>query len=354
MKNKIILLIMIPVVLVVLSNCRRDIVDIANNKISGWQIDSINFIYNWISPTDVDFLSSKTGYILGSNGYLIKTNDYAKSWAQSFIEGDSLGVMTSTISFINDSTGYIYGTSNVLNGSFYGILYKTTDSGNHWTKHFYETPYNLYSMKFFDLRHGIAIDWRGTGTFVMTTADGGSSWQTADLQLDPSFRGIFYMGNSCYTTGTNQRIFKSYDYGYTWSTIDVPKTSSHVLSGFYFIDDKNGFVDCSDKKFETTDGGNSWQEIHLPFKSFFTPFSPWEYFHFANNSEGITMADSMAYTGGDFPSFLGTYVYTTSNGGKDWARSGFLRNFSFGAIEFISPDFAYCISINNIYTLKKE
>ena len=66
------------------------------------------------------------------------------------------------------------------------------------------------------------------------------------------------------------------------------------------------------------------------------------------------MVGSMAYIGGDSPSFIGTYVYTTSNGGRDWTRSGFLTNLSFGAIDFISPDFAYCISIYNIYTLIKK
>ncbi len=354
MKNKIILLVMLPIVVFIVPGCRKNNVDVVNNNVSGWQIDSINFDYHWISPADVDFLSSKTGYILGSNGYLIKTNDYAKSWKQSYIENDSSGVMTTSMSFINDTTGYIYGTWNVLNGNFYRILYKTTDSGNHWTKHFYETPYNLFSMKFFDSLHGMAMDWRGAGQNIMTTSDGGVSWQTTYLELDPSFRGIFYLGNLCYVTGTNQRIFRSLDYGHTWNTIDAPKTSSHVLSGFYFLDINNGFVDCSDKKFKTTDGGNTWQEIRFPFKSFLTPFSPYEYFHFCNNSSGITMVDSLSYVGGDFPSYIGTYVYTTSNGGNSWNRSDFFSNLPLGTVDFISPDFAYCISINNIYTLQKE
>ncbi|MGD0756569.1 MAG: YCF48-related protein [Bacteroidales bacterium] len=341
----------------ILSNCKKDNIDNSDNsnaKVKGWEIDSSDFIYNWISPTDVDFLNSKTGYILGSNGYLLKTTDYAKSWIKSYIETDSIGVMPSSISFINDSTGYIYGTWNVLNGDFYGILYKTVDGGNHWTKQYYDSAYHLLSMKFFDSMHGIAMNWVNSGTYVMTTANGGLTWETANLTLDQSFNRLFYLGEICYATGINQRIFKSVDHGYSWSTINAPKTSSNFLRGFYFIDEKNGFVDCVDKKYKTTDGGNTWQEINFPFNGFSTPFSPFEYFHFCNYSDGILMVDSSAYTGGDFPSFIGTYVYTTSNGGKNWVKSNLLNQFSFGAIDFISNNFAYCISIKNIYTLQKK
>ncbi len=340
-----------------LSSCRKDNVDnsnISNTKIDGWEIDSIAFAYNWISPTDVDFLDSRTGYILGSNGYLIKTSDYAKSWSQSFIEKDSLGVMTSTLSFINDSTGYIYGTWNVLNGDFYGILYKTVDGGNHWTKQYYSTAYHLLSMKFFDSMHGIAMNWVNSGTYVMTTANGGLTWETANMTLDQSFNRLFYLGGICYATGTNQRIFKSIDHGYSWSIINAPKTSSNTLRGFYFVDEKNGFVDCVDKKYKTSDGGNSWQEINFPFKGFSTPFSPFEDFHFCNYNDGILMVDSAGYFGGDFPTFIGTYVYTTTDGGNNWIRSDLLKQFSLGAIDFISNNFAYCIGINNIYTLLKK
>jgi photosystem II stability/assembly factor-like uncharacterized protein len=340
----------------ILSNCKKDKVDnsnIPNTNIEGWEIDSIAFAYNWISPTDVDFLNSKTGYILGSNGYLIKTTDYAKSWSQSVIEKDSSGVMTSTMSFINDSTGYIYGTWNVLNGDFYGILYKTIDGGNHWTKQYYDSAYHLYSMKFFDSKHGIAMNWVNSGSYIMTTANGGLTWETANLNLDPSFRGLYYLGETCYATGTNQKIFKSVDYGYSWSTINAPKTSSNFLSGFYFIDEKTGFVDCVDKKYKTTDGGNTWHEINFPFNGFSTPFSPFEDFHFCNYNDGITMVDISAYNGGDFPNFVGTYIYTTTNGGNNWIRSDLLKQ-PFNAIDFISNDFAYCIGINNLYTLQKK
>lgn len=355
MKFRTCLLLIITFVTATLSNCRKDESDFPNDKIKGWQLDSIDFNYKWIYPEDVDFLSSKTGYIISSGGTLLKTTDYARTWEKSDIEKDSLGVTTTAISFIDDSTGFIYGYGNVLNGDLYGTLYKTIDGGKHWTKQHYNTAYRLYSMKFFDTINGIAVNLGNSDACLMRTSNGGASWNAANyLELDQSFRGLFYLGGLSYATGTNQRIYKSTYKGSTWSTINAPKTPSNTIRGFYFIDEKTGFVDCWDKKFKTIDGGNTWHEIKFPFKFFSTPSPPYEYFHFCNYRDGIWIVDTCAYTGGDFPSFIGTYVYTTADGGRNWTKSDLLRRFGFGTINFITNDFAYCISNKMIYTLKKR
>jgi hypothetical protein len=62
----------------------------------------------------------------------------------------------------------------------------------------------------------------------------------------------------------------------------------------------------------------------------------------------------MAYIGGDFPSLIGSYAYTTTDGGNTWDKSELMRNFYFGAIIFVTENFAYCISNKHIYTLQKE
>ncbi len=354
MKQRILISVILAMTLL-LSGCiinEPGISNITNYPIKNWGIDSIHFSYNWISLTDVDFIDSKTGYILGSNGYLLKTTDSIQSWKISNI--DSTGVMTSSMSFINASTGYIYGTWNILNGDFYGILFKTIDGGNHWTKQIYPTAYHLLSMKFFDETHGIALNWTNSGSYIVTTDNGGISWETSAVELDPSVNHLFYLGAICYANGKNQTILKSVDRGKTWSIIKTPPSSMNSIDGFYFLNENLGFLNLREKKYKTSNGGNNWIEISQSFPGFRTPYSPNEDFHFCSSAEGIMIRDSIAYTGGDFPSFIGSTVYTTTDGGNKWIKSDFLKHFWFGSIDFVTNDFAYCISNNYIYKLQKK
>ena len=67
-----------------------------------------------------------------------------------------------------------------------------------------------------------------------------------------------------------------------------------------------------------------------------TPSSPFEYFHFCNNNDGILFRDVAEYTGGNFPTFIGTFVYTTTDGGNNWTKSDLLKQFWFGKVVYVS------------------
>ena len=206
-------------------------------------------------------------------------------------------------------------------------------------------------MKFFDENHGIALNWVNSGAYIVTTDNGGLSWEVGTVELDPSANQLFYLGDICYANGKNQKILKSMDHGKTWSTINTPATSLNFIYGFYFINENLGFLNLGEQKYKTTDGGNNWTEINTTFLAFRTPCSPFEYFHINTQNAGIAIQDSMAYTGGDFESFIGSTVYTTKDGGNNWIKHDFLKNFSFGDIVYISTDLAYCISNKYIYKI---
>lgn len=354
MKHRIIFLLTTILMVFTLSNCRKDNLNNSSSpNIEGWEIDSTDFIYSWVSPTDIDFLNSKIGYIIGTNGDLLKTTDSGKSWVKSYIEKDSSAVMTSSISFINETTGYIYGYYNVLNGNWYGVLYKTSDGGESWTKKYYSTVYHLHSMKFYDSNNGIALNVINSGATILTTSNGGLSWEVGSVELDPSTYRLFFLGDICYVTGKNQKILKSVDHGKTWQTISTPVSSSRFIHGFYFMNEDIGFLDLGEKQYKTGNGGSIWTEIKLPFY-FDTPSSPYENFHFSNTNDGIAFMMVTGYIGGDFPSLIGTYVYTTSDGGNSWTKSDLYEKFSFGIVVYISDNLAYCIGNKYVYTLQKK
>ena len=114
-----------------------------------------------------------------------------------------------------------------------------------------------------------------------------------------------------------------------------------------------GFLDLGEKQYKTGNGGSIWTEIKFPF-SLNTPSSPYENFHFSNAKDGIALIMVTDYIGGDFPSLIGTYVYTKSDGGNSWTKSDLFDQFAFGMVVYISDNLAYCISNNYIYTLHKK
>ena len=351
MNSKIIFALTVTIILF-LNACKKENPNNPDSNppvIKGWKIDSIAFSYNWISPSDLNFWNAKTFYLVGY-GHFLKTTDSARSWTVTNI--DSSGVSHCVMSFINENIGYVYGTWGI-NNQFYGTLYKTADGGVHWTQRHYDTAYNFRSLKFFDVSHGLALDYKYGSSFLRMTDNGGVNWNIVHVDLDPSVNILFFLGDICYVAGQDCRLLKSVDHGITWNKINTPGSSENKIYAYYFVDKETGFLGLDNASYKTTDGGNHWEMIDLPYKSFYTPTALLENFHFCNRNEGISIIDSVGYIGGDFPSFIGTYVYTTSDGGKHWIRSDFFSDFYFGRITYVTNNFAYCISNGKILTLTK-
>ena len=355
MKYRILFILTVTLSFLNLSNCRKEkiIIDSGFFNVKGWKVDSTDFPYGWVSPTDVDFLNPETGYIIGTNGYLVKTTDGGRSWVKTQIEKDSMGVMTTSVSFVNDTTGYVYGYYNVLNGSWYGVLYKTTDGAKSWTKQYYSTVYHIHSMKFFDASNGMGLNYTNSGSYILTTNNGGISWHTNSIELNSSVYMLFFLGDICYTISKDLNLLKSTDHGITWQKIYTPVLSSKFILGFYFKNEDTGYLDLLEKQYKTSNGGSTWTEIKFPF-NFDTPSAPYENLHLCNSDDGIFLTIVTDYIGGDFPSFIGTYAFTTDDGGNTWIRSDLMKQFYPGIIVYVSDNVAYVINNKYFYKLRKS
>jgi len=231
--------------------------------------------------------------------------------------------------------GYAVGESQTYKGE--GIVIKTTDGGDTWTRLTPEGIPGLEAMSFVDVNTGYAAGW---DDYVIKTADGGITWDTvvvpsgmtviADIEFRDPNHGILLEGMNVYitedggqmwTTGTgitqvchevtfaNEHtlfavgnagyVFKSTDAGYTWISVHRG-VREDLLLGVDFLDETFGIaVGDYSSIVSTFDGGKTWSRVWLA---------------------GDMLLKSVCVLDADTAYLCGTpeYVFKTTDGGAAW------------------------------------
>ena len=168
-----------------------------------------------------------------------------------------------------------------------GVIYRYSGKRDGWevVYHNDDSLCFLDAIKFWNDSIGLAVgDPIDDKMFVLKTTDGGKSWERLHnlpdrLEIENAFaasgtsiaigsNGIAWIGLG----GLEARVFKTTDYGKSWSVTSTPLLCGDAAQGIYsicFKDDLNGIVaggnwekHLSDSSLAcTTDGGNTW---HLP------------------------------------------------------------------------------------------
>ena len=201
---------------------------------------------NISSGNDMSFLSS-TGYIVGNNGYVLKSTDNGTSWNQI-----STGYSSSfnTVNIIDDNN-IIFSTSN--------SIVKTDDGGTTWES--LSIPNSAVNKtSFTNSLVGHAVCNNG---IILKTIDGGENWYTTkdDSNTFPSdyFTVYFINENIGFATREHDDMYKTTDAGETWVEISGP---GEAIYDFHFLDENNGFVTGDHgATYKTNDSGNTWSQI---------------------------------------------------------------------------------------------
>ncbi|GAB4022293.1 WD40/YVTN/BNR-like repeat-containing protein [Spirosoma koreense] len=235
----------------------------------------------------VSVASADVVWIGGTKGTFVRTTDGGRTWQTGTVP-DAQACDFRDVQAIDAQTAYLMSAGPAEKGL--ARLYKTTNGGQSWSLLYQTQQTGVFfdNLDFWDKDHGIVMSDPIDGKwFILTTDDGGQSWQpvapAAIPSMEPSEAAFAASGTSLVVQGKRNvwiasggghlgRVFRSRDRGRTWTvaTTPLPGGEATGLFGMHFFSDKNGMVVGGNYKEEqktgpnaaiTRDGGQTWQLV---------------------------------------------------------------------------------------------
>jgi photosystem II stability/assembly factor-like uncharacterized protein len=233
-----------------------------------------------VSLRGVSAVSPDVVWASGAGGTYLRTVDGGTTWHAATAPGasdlDFRGVQA-----LDSRTAWLLSSGPGAKSR----IYQTTDGGAHWSLLFTNPDPEgfLDAMAFRDASHGIVLGDPVGGQFaVMTTADGGRTWQRQKTPQALKGEGAFAASNSCLATHgsddvwfgsggpSGARVFHSRDGGVTWVVTSTPLRHDGAGSGIFSVTfataltgvavggDYSKSEETAGNIAITTDGGATW------------------------------------------------------------------------------------------------
>ncbi len=259
----------------------------------------MNIFAQWVSlPSntvnslnDITFTSLDTGFIVGDNGIILRTTNGGNSWSKI---SNPLKYNLNTIHFPSKIVGYTNGL-------------KTINGGITWDS--LKTIYNRFINSYFFINESIGF-LASSNTYYAKTINGGLTWDyQSSKPVSQVLEKVEFTSDSIgYMVGWyGGNVLKTIDQGNSWFQVN-----NEQLTSIKFPTPDTGYVvGWYGKILKTIDAGNNWIELTsgLPNN------------HLLNEIYCIT--SSRCYVVGDKGAIL-----KTVDGGKNWMQeiSGNKRN----------------------------
>jgi len=213
--------------------------------------------------TDGYFIDDTTGIVVGGigggTGVILKTTDAGESWSKNTLSSSLLAVH-----FPSRDTGYAVGYNK--------SIFKTIDGGTTWI--YQNAPVNSLfwacSVFFINNDTGFVGIRNGPEYGFLKTYDGGQNWiNDTSFYVNHAKFDYRKLSNILYAISAGG-LSKSFDKGDTWTNYAIPPYTNSVVS-MEFINDTVGFATLTKKSgspcynygslIKTNDGGQTWQEM---------------------------------------------------------------------------------------------
>ncbi|MHC1773962.1 MAG: YCF48-related protein [Lentimicrobium sp.] len=254
----------------------------------------------WVNPkptgnhlSDVFFVNSSVGYVVGGKGTIMKTQDGGETW--NVIPP----VMYRNFRFVwfcSTDTGYVTSDS--------GTLFKTTNGGYSWSQLQTGTTDEINDICFIDEQTGFIATDNGK---LLKTSNGGVTWQIK-ISANWEITSVSFANESRgIATSRAGKYYLTNDGGNSWTGRTSPM-ETHLWNATY-SDDNHCFVVGQGGDFmRSSDGGSSWE--------YFNCGALVDRMCFRDNLTGYALSSSEYL-------FIGSrLLYKTINGGSSWVPLG--------------------------------
>lgn len=197
-------------------------------------------------------LSGQTGYAVGWNGVLLRTNNGFNTYE----------TVTNNFGLYFEGLN-ILPNGDLITAGWNGAIAKSTNQGAHWTD-LIANAVDLFSGKVIDENTWYFVGDKG---YIIKTTDGGQTFNRVHI---PNNFDIYY---SCFFKNANEGIvsgrtigkfFRTTNGGTDWMTFTVPGvTTTQIYYDIFFINDLIGYaVGSNNINAKTTDGGATWTMLN--------------------------------------------------------------------------------------------
>ncbi|MGB1800402.1 MAG: YCF48-related protein, partial [Gammaproteobacteria bacterium] len=219
--------------------------------------------------TNVFMLNKNTGWALGHDAVIVKTNDGAKTWQKVFSDVDEQAPLLD-LYFKDDVNGIVIGA--------YGLVYVTEDGGKTWNKNELniagenDNAANREAVftDIYDI-HLNDIAFAGNKRFyiaaesghVLRSDDDAKSWTDLNLPYQGSFFGVLPLSfNKVLAYGLRGHLYLSSDAGITWEKIETGSTEM-LTDGLMLADGSVLISGLAGTLLISTDEGKSFKALNL-------------------------------------------------------------------------------------------
>lgn len=286
--------------------------------------------------SSVFFLDREHGWIAGSNGTILVTEDGGSKWRRVPLESREL---LRDVFFLNAQRGLVLGEYSLFNRpnnspKERSFLLASVDRGASWEgallapiKPNDPKDYQgdgLLRLLFADERTGWACGETG---LILSTKDGGQNWHT---QISPTRKLLYGMtavsDKQAWVVGASGVVLRTVDGGQQWN--EQLSNTMQTLRAVHFIDSKRGWaVGAGGTIISTVNGGSRWRaqssDVVDDLNSVF----------FTSASEGWAAGDHGA-------------LLHTRDGGMTWERTALKTRSNFTRLIFIAPDCGWVVGTN--------